>query len=239
MHIIKMAITPEYLIHHMSSELSLMFDQSAQRKNITNQIMSHHEELVFHHNEYKAKEFIIVSGPSGGGKTTLCNALQRNLKNIEILKKHTNRDIRDDEIDGIDYYFVDDTWFANSLKDKTIVSYADRYGNLYALSKEELSRAYANKNMPLVIFDVHLALKVQFMYSKANLIFIGPQNSDVIKSRLYKRGDRKADIEKRVILVDEELSLRNQFDINIVSPCEIQEMVDIIKDKIFRETLND
>ena len=70
-----------------------------------NQI-TYHEEHVFTHNEFILTNFIVISGPSGGGKTTLCNSMQQNVSNVNLLVKRTDRLKREGEENGIDYFFV-------------------------------------------------------------------------------------------------------------------------------------
>ena len=113
-----------------------------------------------------------------------------------------------------------------------MVAYADRYGNQYALAKMELKKAIESKYMPIIIFDVNLAIKLREIYKNAFLIFVGPKDSEEIRGRLVSRGDKSDDIKRRIALVDEEISLRNNFDLDFFTPCNVPDMLSKICEQL-------
>jgi len=192
-----------------------------------------HRELVFEHKSLLDVPFIVISGPSGGGKTTLCLAIKNIIPNVKLLIKHTNRDMRPNEKSGVDYFFVDSTWFNTAIQNKAIISYADRYGNHYALSENEVTKSLFFNLYPIVILDVHLAVKFKSIYKKSLLVFVGPKDISEVEKRLEKRGDDRKDVVARVQLAVQELGLRNRFDFDYcdTKPPEIaaQHIASIIK----------
>ncbi len=184
-----------------------------------------HEEQVWRKREHSSIPFIVVSGPSGGGKTTLCNALMKRITALALLIEHTSRKKRSKESDQLEYYFVEAIWFTQCLHEKALVAYADRYDNLYALSCGEVERVCSVGGVPLVVLDVHLALKFRTAYPLTCAVFVGPRTVDEIAERLKSRGDSTVDIAKRLALVEEELQLRDRFDVDADGYIPLDEIV--------------
>ncbi len=188
-----------------------------------------HEERVYRHQNFLETKFLVISGPSGGGKTTLCTELIQALKPSRVLIKHTNRALRPCEKNGVDYYFVDSYWFNKSIRKKTLLAYADRYNNLYALSLNEVILAVNHNELSIFVLDVHLALKFKATYKGAILVFVGPAKGIEIKNRLLSRGDHSDEVKSRIEIVDEEMTMRSEFDLSFITPCDVHDMVEDVR----------
>ena len=91
------------------------------------------------------KKIIIISSPSGAGKTTLCKKLLSQLNNIELSISYTTRHKRSGERNGIDYYFVNNTKFKNLIKQNFFIETAKVFDNLYGSPYKNVKKIF-NKN---------------------------------------------------------------------------------------------
>jgi len=156
----------------------------------------------------KKGAMIVFSSPSGAGKTTLVKLISNN-KNNYISVSHTTRSPRSNEINGIDYYFIDKNQFQKLIKEKEFLEYAKVFGNYYGTSKKEIiSKLEEGKN---VIFDIDWQGTEQIIKQKLNYklitIFILPPSKKVLRDRLSNR-----DMKDKLI-VEERM---NQFDKDIL-----------------------
>ena len=121
--------------------------------------MHSHIENVYAHDEFTNIRFLILSGPSAGGKTFLSKRVSDLTDKVTLLIKHTDRLPRDGEIDGLDYFFVSTSSFKRLLNPKTAMISVLRYEHLYGLSCQEVKRALTSNTIPLFILDPHAAIK--------------------------------------------------------------------------------
>lgn len=143
--------------------------------------------------EKKRGLLIVVSGPSGAGKDTVCNRVVEDMKDTKISISMTTRAPRGKEVDGVDYYFVTKEEFEENITKDEFLEYAivhDRYyGTPKAKLEEELN---SGKNIILVI-DIQGALKVKEIVKEALFIFIMPPSMEELKERLLKRNTETKD----------------------------------------------
>ena len=131
---------------------------------------------------------IVVSGPSGAGKDTICNKLIEEMKDTKISVSMTSREPRGKEVEGVDYYFVSKEDFEKRIKNNEFLEYAIVHNNQYygtpkGKIEEDLSKG---KNVILVI-DIQGALKIKDLVKEALFIFIMPPSMEELKERLIKR----------------------------------------------------
>jgi guanylate kinase len=172
-----------------------------------------HKEQIFKSEKYINTPFVIISGPSAGGKTFLSKQLESLFPNLCLLIKHTDRDLRDGEINGKDYYFLSPCEFSVFATPNNVIVKVSRYEHGYALSYSEIERAICAKKIPVFILDPHAALKFKEVYENCILVFVGP-DFDTVKERIKDREEDCNEKRKRLDLLEEEYSLRNKFDIN-------------------------
>jgi len=131
---------------------------------------------------------IVISGPSGAGKDTVCNKVIEEMKDTKISISMTSRESRGKEQDGVEYYFVSKEEFEERIKNDEFLEYAVVHNNQYygtpkGKIEEDLSKG---KNVILVI-DIQGALKIKEIVPEALFIFIMPPSMEELKDRLIKR----------------------------------------------------
>jgi guanylate kinase len=135
---------------------------------------------------------IVVSGPSGVGKSTVLRALRSEL-DYGFSVSATTRDPRPSEIDGIHYHFVSRDRFHQMIDDNALVEWAEYGGHLYGTPVESVRRA--RESSEVVILDIELegAKQVRSAFPDADLIWIAPPSFDELERRLRQRGDTDED----------------------------------------------
>ena len=165
------------------------------------------------------KNLIIITAPSGAGKTTLIREILKNYNNIKFSVSHTSREIRDNEKNGVDYYFVSKQEFKRGVELEQFVEWNFHFDCYYGTSKSEIIDSI-NRKIPLLLeLDVNGALAIQKLYTNQTIsIFIEPPSLDDLKIRLEKRGsDSKDKIKRRLQRIEFELSHKSNFDFTVVN----------------------
>ena len=165
------------------------------------------------------KNLIIITAPSGAGKTTLIREILKNYNNIKFSVSHTSREIRDNEKNGVDYYFVSKQEFKRGVELEQFVEWNFHFDCYYGTSKSEVIDSI-NRKIPLLLeLDVNGALSIQKLYPNQTIsIFIEPPSLDDLKIRLEKRGsDSKDKINRRLQRIEFELSHKSNFDFTVVN----------------------
>ena len=143
---------------------------------------------------------LILSSPSGAGKTTLSKKIQQKHKNFKISVSHTTRKPRSNEVEGVDYFFISKGEFEKRIKDDKFYEYAKIFDNYYGTSKKNIDDL-RKKNYD-ILFDIDWQGTLQFSkYKELNLIkvFILPPNLKSLEERLKLRNqDDKASVKKRL-----------------------------------------
>ena len=183
------------------------------------------------------KNLIIVSAPSGTGKTTICKVLQERDKTINFSVSCTTRKPRAGEIDGIDYKFIDAKEFKNGIDNRSFAEWEKIHGNYYyGTLMSTLTEAVAQKQLLLLELDVKGAMAIKNLYpNNAISIFIEPPSLKELKSRLENRGtESKNNIIKRLERLHDEISFKPKFDFCIINDDinrAVNEIIKIIKNQ--------
>ena len=162
----------------------------------------------------KNSKLIIISSPSGAGKTTLCKLLIKKMKNINLSISYTSRSKRLNEIDGKDYFFVTKKRF-NTLKKKNFfIETATNFNNLYGSPFKNIT--LSKKRNEHILFDIDWkgARKIRKNYRKDDIIdfFILPPSKLELKRRLVKRGrDNNKEINLRLSYAIDEMKHYNEY----------------------------
>ena len=159
---------------------------------------------------------IVLSSPSGAGKTTITKKLSQKYPNIKISISHTTRKPRPNEIDGVDYHFVSQLEFEELIKKNNFYEHAKIFDNYYGTSKNSVNKLH-QENYD-VVFDIDWqGTKQLSKFKELNLIkiFILPPDKDELKKRLINRNqDNNKVVEKR--LKQYESDVRHWFDYDYV-----------------------
>ena len=186
---------------------------------------------------------IIISSPSGAGKTTLCKHLLENDEMMKISISDTTRPARDNEIDGKHYNFVSQKEFNLKIKNNLYIEYAEVFGNSYGSLRSSVDDHF--KNNFDVLFDIDWQGASQLKksgYPNILSIFIVPPSKEEIKKRLMMRskasGDNEDAINNRLKMFELEMKHQDEYDYVIVND-SLEECVSQIQNKIelFRNKL--
>lgn len=162
--------------------------------------------------KYSGK-LIVISAPSGSGKTTIAKAVMAKYPTIEFSVSATTRPVRKGEKEGKDYFFLDRAEFERRIQQEMLVEWEEIYGNLYGTLKSEVDRALSQGRVILFDIDVKGGLSIKRHYPEALLIFIKLPGFEILKERLTKRNtEDPAALERRLARVPMELELGAQFD---------------------------
>lgn len=161
---------------------------------------------------------IIVSAPSGAGKTSICDALIESDKNIVYSISTTTREPRKGEKNGKEYYFVNDSDFKKMVKKKMFVEWAKVHDHFYGTSKKVLEQTINKGKDILLDIDVQGAVKIKKQYKNALMIFITTPNLKILKERLIKRNkDSMEVIKRRIENAKKELTYLPKYDYLILN----------------------
>ena len=186
----------------------------------------------------KQNIMVILSSPSGVGKTTLTKKIQQKYNSFRISVSHTTRSPRSNEIDGVDYTFIDRKKFESLIKKKKFYEYAKIFDNYYGTSKENVDKNIKNND---IIFDIDWQGTKQLSEHKnLNLlkIYLITDNKEELKKRLLKRNQNTfKEVELRFKSFDEDIKHWKDYDYIIINKnletCfrQIEEIIKINKKK--------
>ncbi|WP_457568926.1 guanylate kinase [Desulfurobacterium sp.] len=178
---------------------------------------------------------IVISAPSGTGKTTLVNLLMKAFPKMEFSVSCTTRKPRPGEVDGKDYYFISLEEFEKKIENNELLEWAEVYGNFYGTPKDKVIEALNEGKDILLDIDTQGALQVKKNYPDAVLIFILPPSLKELERRLRSRGTEDEEtIEKRLLIARRELSLATKYDYIIIND-QIEEAFDKLKSIVTAE----
>ena len=157
---------------------------------------------------------LVLSSPSGAGKTTLSKKIQQSDSSFRISVSHTTRKARPNEVDGVDYHFVSEDEFKILLKKEAFYEHSVIFGNYYGTSKKSVDEIIKQKFN--VLFDIDWkGTKQLSAFKELNLlkIFILPPSKEELEKRLIARNqDGKESIKKRVLAYSQDIKHANEYD---------------------------
>ncbi len=182
---------------------------------------------------------IILSSPSGAGKSTITKKLLETDENIKLSVSATTREPRDGEEDGKHYYFLSKDTFKEEIEKDNFVEYAEVFGNYYGTLKREVESKFADNKDIILDIDWQGARQVSDQLDVKRLlrIFILPPSIKELENRLRSRGtDSEEVITKRMEKARDEISHFNEYDYIVVND-NIEEAFEQVKSIIYAKRL--
>jgi guanylate kinase len=176
------------------------------------------------------KSFLLVlSAPSGGGKTTVAKGLLAARKDLSYSVSATTREPRAGEREGVDYYFVTREEFLRRREAGDFIESAEYSGNLYGTLKSEVDRIMGGGKHALLDIEIRGARQVKTRYSGDTVsIFLIPPSAEVLLKRLGARGtDQPADLKKRLLRAVDEVKEAAQYDYIVVNVDKARAVADV------------
>ncbi len=189
-------------------------------------------------------KIIIISSPSGAGKTTICKYLIKKIDNIQLSISYTTRPRRKNEKNGKDYFFINPEKFNTLSKQNFFIETAKVFNFYYGTPKENITKAFNKNNHLLFDIDWQGAKKIRKIYHKSQIIdfFILPPNKNELKNRLEKRGrDNKREIDKRLSLAVTEIKHYKEYEYVLINDNithTVNNLVKIINNSLFISKIN-
>jgi guanylate kinase len=167
----------------------------------------------------KRGKLIVISAPSGSGKTTIARAIMQKYPGMLFSVSATTRPPRAGELEGRDYFFLSKEEFQRRVETGDLVEWEEIYGNFYGTLKSEVDRALRQGTIMLFDVDVKGALSIKKTYPDDSvLIFIKPPSFEALQQRLLNRKtEDDATIRRRLDRVPMELEKGGQFDWQVVN----------------------
>ena len=182
---------------------------------------------------------VILSSPSGVGKTTITKKIQQKNNSFKISVSHTTRSARSNEVDGVDYHFVDHINFEKLIREKKFYEYAKIFENYYGTLKKNVDENLKKND---ILFDIDWQGTKQLSEHKnLNLlkIFLIAENKEELKKRLVKRNQNsKIEIDLRFQSFDEDVKHWKDYDYVVINKnldvCfkQIEEIINLHKKKL-------
>lgn len=183
----------------------------------------------------KRGRIFVISSPSGGGKTTVCNRLKKGRFDIEYSVSATTRRPRPKERNGRDYYFLKKRDFERLINQKRFLEWTDNFGKLYGTPAEFVKEVISKGRDIMLSIDVKGAMQVKKIYKDAVLIFLLPPSKELLKRRLKRRKtEGKQTLARRLKIAQRELGYMDRYDYAVVND-NLAKAVDALRSIIVAE----
>lgn len=176
----------------------------------------------------KQGTLVLFSGPSGVGKDTVLEVVLNKNKELQKSISLTTREIRENEIDGKDYYFISREAFDDMIKNNEVLEFAQYGKNLYGTPKAPIDRWLEEGKTIILKIEVQGAKKIKELYPDAVGIFIMPPSMGELENRLRLRGtESEDDIKRRLDIAKSEIEKSVDYDYLVVN-----DEIDLASDNI-------
>ena len=178
---------------------------------------------------------IVVSGPSGAGKDTICHKLIKENSNIWMSVSMTTRKPRPLEKEGVDYFFVSSEEFLNKIKDNTFLEYASYNDNYYGTPKDKVEEKLNEGKDVILVIDINGAINIKKIIPSALFIFIMPPDMETLKNRLIGRKTESKDkVVQRFMTAYNEVNNYKKYNYVVVND-KVEDAVNKVKSIIQSE----
>jgi len=169
---------------------------------------------------------VIVSGPSGVGKSTICKEVAKRLNNVYLSVSITTRPRSETEVDGQDYWFISEQEFQERIDKGLLLEYAEVFGHLYGTPKDKVDEALKRARTVILEIDVQGAKQTKAIFPDAVMIFILPPSAKTLAERMNRRGREGSEAaEERLDGADAEIAAAWQYYKHMVINEDLQQAV--------------
>ena len=178
---------------------------------------------------------IVVSAPSGTGKTTVAERLVQVVPGLSLSRSYTSRTARPGEADGVDYNFITRLRFESMIAESAFLEWANVFGNLYGTAEADTRRERASGRDLVLVIDVQGARKVRARGVSTTTVFVMPPSFEVLEHRLRGRSkDSEAEIQRRLQVARDEVAAFAEYDYVVVND-ELPAAVDRLRSIVIAE----
>ena len=171
---------------------------------------------------------VLFSGPSGVGKDTVLDIVLNKDKNLQKSISLTTRGIRENEVDGKDYYFISSDKFEDMINKSQVLEYAKYGSNFYGTPKAPIDQWLGEGKTVILKIEVQGASKIKELYPDSVSIFVLPLSMEELENRLRSRGtESEDDIKKRLDIAKGEVERSKDYDFLVIN-----DDLDIASDKV-------
>ena len=146
------------------------------------------------HTKSKKGKVVVISGPSGVGKSTICGELVRQMADVYLSVSVTTRPKSETEVDGRDYWFVSEEEFQRRIDNNLLLEHAKVFGHYYGTPKDKIDEALAACKVAILEIDVQGGIQAKAVFDDAVMIFIFPPTEKDLAERLNLRGRDARDV---------------------------------------------
>ena len=177
--------------------------------------------------ENRKGKVVIVSGPSGVGKSTICEEVVKRLDNVYLSVSVTTRPRSEAEVDGQDYWFISEQEFQERIDKGLLLEHADVFGHLYGTPRDKVEEAVREGKTVILEIDVQGAKQARVIFPDALMIFILPPTEKDLIERMDHRGREAVDAaEERLSGASNEIAVAWQYYKHMVINEDLQQAVD-------------
>jgi len=174
-------------------------------------------------------QVVVISGPSGVGKGTICRELVRRLEDVFLSVSATTRPRAEAEVDGKDYWFISRQEFERRISQGLFLEYAEVFGNYYGTPRDAIDRALGQGRIVILEIDVQGGRKAKQAFPDAATIFILPPQGQALQQRLSGRGrDTAATMQHRLAKAEQEIAAARSCYEHFVVNDDLEKAVDQI-----------
>lgn len=185
----------------------------------------------------KRGQVVVISGPSGVGKSTICRRVAEELDDVYVSVSYTTRKKGQGEVEGRDYLFISKDEFEHRIKEGTFLEYAEVFGSIYGTPKGEVEEQLNNGKVVILEIDVQGGEQIKNKYPEAKMVFVFPPSARSLAERIKRRGREDIEeAEERLDLADDEIAAAWRFYEYMVVNDDLEMAVEEVKAIITSES---